>query len=131
MRGPWPLAVFLVVVLAAQGLVYAHLARQDGGAPLLVPIRPPLTRPGPGEALLIADDAAPPPAGDNRQTQALAERTDALGAQLADDARRIGAELRFEQLLHIFAQRDRLVRDRYEGRWYVDLADRLDERAKQ
>jgi hypothetical protein len=128
MRSPWPIVALLLLFLG--GLLTLAVRLPRAGQAVLVPIRPPLTRPAPAEALLIAPDRADPPAGDDDdRLPQLGDRATALRATLADDAGNIGAALAPTQLLHILAQRDRLVRDRYEGRWYVQLETALAERA--
>ncbi|MDP8225347.1 MAG: hypothetical protein P9L99_18440 [Candidatus Lernaella stagnicola] len=125
---PWLLAIALGLVVIAQVVVFLALPTGSGDA-VLVPIRPPLTRPAPEEALLIPGREPPPPRPDER-TAALADQAAHLRVELARDAQLLGAAVNVDQLLFILGQRDRLVRDQYEGQMYVELQDALAERSQ-
>lgn len=124
---PWLFAAPLLALLVAEAWFLLTLPAPGDRAPLVIPLRPPLTRPAPAEALLIADN--PPPVFGSKEARErisqLSHQAALLRLALAEDGYALGAALSSDQLLYILSQRDRLVRDRYEGRWYAELAQTL------
>jgi len=124
---PWLFAAPLLTFFVFEVRFYLTLPEPGDRTALVVPLRPPLTRPDPAEALLIADD--PPPVFGSKEARTrisrLSHRADALRLALTEDGYALGAALSSDQLLYILSQRDRLVRDRYEGLWYLELEQTL------
>ncbi|MCB9477830.1 MAG: hypothetical protein H6685_13275 [Deltaproteobacteria bacterium] len=132
--GPWSLAALLLVMILVQATLLAHRepAGNDAtaGAPMILPIRPPLTRPDPGEALVMSpdhdDDSAPV---DTHDAAALGKRADELRYALTRDAFEMARVLTMPQMLHAFGNRDRLTKTEYEGRLYRELESALSDLA--
>ena len=124
---PWFVAVVTTALIAGQVAVY-FAPEKPAGAYTVVPIRPPLTMSEDDRNLMISEDHPPsnPSPEDDASIRMLADKCEAARRGTTEDGRAIGAVLTMDQLLFIFSQRDRLVRDEYEGRAYDDLVRALE-----
>ena len=125
---PWLVACALLVLLLLLAQRLPTL-RENGQSAVLVPIRPPLTRPDPAEALLLSEKAPDPDATDPAGPGGNGGRSEVLRHEITFDGYEIGRLLSTEQLLFVLSQRDRMERDFYVGRVYRELEAALRERA--
>ena len=126
--GPWPIVILLAVLIAAQAVMLSNrepAPQQSYEDAVIVPIRPPLTRPDPREALVMAPDRDEPATGDD-EAAAAGMKVDELRYALTEDAFAMAQVLTMPQMMHMFGHRDELASQHYEGKLYRDLEAMLE-----
>ncbi len=131
-KAPWLISLVLLALVSFQIAMADQLKHNSNSGYIVIPIRLPLTRPEPSEALLISRD---PPQFDASKKGFDRGKTPKgnydtgerkkLRMEISMSCRNIGAVLDMPQLLYIMSHRDRLERDFYEGHLYQILENKL------